>query len=48
MARGQEPERKAVDLNTLAMESVELVRRQFKRDEIEIVDEFGSGMPLVH
>ena len=29
------------------MESVELVRRQFKRDEIEIVDELGSGLSLV-
>ena len=48
MARGQEPERKAVDLNTLVMESIELVRRQFKRDEIEIVDELGSGLPLVN
>ncbi len=48
MARGQEPERAPIDLNTLVMESVELVRRQFKREEIEIVDELGAGLPLVN
>ena len=48
MARGQEPERHLVDLNKLVMETVELVRRQFKRDQIEIVDELGSGLPFVH
>jgi len=30
------------------MESVELVRRQFKRDQVEIIDELSSGLPLVN
>ena len=48
MARGREPERAPIDLNALVMESVELVRRQFKRDQVEIIDELSSGLPLVH
>ena len=48
MARGQDPERHLVDLNKLVMETVELVRRQFKRDQIEIADELGAGLAFVH
>ena len=46
-ARGQEEEKRLVDINGIVTESLQLIRKQFKRDNIELVEDLGSGLPPI-
>ena len=48
LARKDEPQRSTCNLNRLVRESLQLVRRQLAYHHVELVEEFGVDLPLVH
>ena len=46
-ARGQEEGRRLTDLNKLVVESLQLIRRQFKQDNVELREILDSSLPPI-
>ena len=47
LARGQEAEKRLADINTIVTDSLLFIRKQFKRDNVELIEDLGSGLPRV-
>ena len=46
-ARGQEEEKRLADINGIVTESLQLIRKQFKKDNIDLIEDLGSGLPPI-
>lgn len=47
LARSQEADRRTVDLNQLVVESLQLLRRQLRKEKIDLTEELSVDLPLV-
>lgn len=47
LARGREGEKTIIDVNELVSESLSLVRRQFLKENVKIIDDLGGALPRV-
>ena len=47
LARSQEADRRAIDLNQLVAESLQLLRRQYRKDRIDLTEDLSMDLPPV-
>ena len=47
LARSQEAERRVVDLNQLVRESLQLLRKQLRRDKVDLAENLSVDLPPV-
>ena len=47
LARSREPEHRVVDLNRLVVESLQLLRRQLRKETIDLTEELHPHLPMI-
>ena len=47
LARGQEAEKRLADINTIVTDSLRFIHKQFKRDNVELIEDLGSDLPQI-